>query len=1242
MTDLPRFKDTAHTTLSSGSLQGATSLIVTSITALTDNTDKPSYVTIWDSSAYTTPTSDPEMEVVKVTAWDSGTNTITISSGLSYGHAAGERVSLLVSAAPMNDIAELVETNEAEVATKQDTLVSGTNIKTINGLTVLGEGDVVIVGAGLIAPNLYPTIVDSDVSGYKKLSYDVPPTETIVSGVIAGGSTTLLANYLYPYPVLADEISGGTWVFHAYMAVSSALLVTQMRIQVFLRHADTSETNLFSADSDEINAVGSSNLELYAFESSQAAFSCAQTDRVGFRVYGITTSSTAVTLYWAVGGQDSAYAQTPLTARHNSLRGRDQAEAHPADAITYDGTTSGLTATDVQAAVDEVKGDIPTALGDLSGTLDDITDGLTYVKSTNDYTDAEKSKLGGIEAGAEVNTVDSVNGATGVVVLTQDNVGDGTTYKRYSATEQSKLAGIEAGADVTDATNVAAAGAVMTSGDQSVAGVKTFGSFPVTPSSAPTTDYQVANKKYVDDTAAAGGLVSSVNGYTGAVVLDQDDIADGVTYVQYSATEKTKLAGIEAGAEVNLVDSVNTQTGAVVLDADDLADGTTNVMMLATERTKLTGIEAGAEVNLVDSVNGQTGVVVLDQDDVGDGSTYVRYSAAEQTKLAGIETGAVKDIGNATGTLSTDRLSTVAGTYSVDPLAPVTGAVHNQLNTPSIMEVAASNMFLENKMLLVVPDVVKYSDDNGANWYDTTWTANQIADLMLGRYSNSYCTIDRSWTNVKFEWTASVVGMDYFTLNFLYLYTSTRGNTMKLLIEKQDNDTDVWSTVTETAYWSSWPAHQWIPHDSIAFDDNTTHYKAVRLTFTPSWDSATEAIRIHQIDWWGAYPANYQNRIWSWDRDGLITINGGLYVSGNITLSGTVDGRDVATDGTKLDGIEAAADVTDATNVAAAGAVMNTGDETVAGVKTFSSSPIVPTPTTDYQSATKKYVDDNIGSGAVDSVNGYTGVVVLDADDIADGTTNKAYTATEQTKLSGVETGATNIANYRNTAITNGVAGIYNPCKTLVDEHIPSCVVHYEFFGSVLDGTYNPDSWYPINGNGSVSYSTRVLTYSTLTAVSAAARTVIDQETYSMGRNYLSFVVRLSSMATGAGGTRNTAIGFQPAFSSFYSTNRATFFQDSDGDWYCGYNGGSTLVSSLTIGRNLQAGDVIEVRLCRVEGSSNIDKVCFYVNNAKQLEMGSAYIPTSACYAGIGVYGDTSVTTARTLGVSYVAFMMKF
>ena len=45
-------------------------------------------------------------------------------------------------------------------------------------------------------------------------------------------------------------------------------------------------------------------------------------------------------------------------------------------------------------------------------------------------------------------------------------------------------------------------------------------------------------------------------------------------------------------------------------------------------------------------------------------------------------------------------------------------------------------------------------------------------------------------------------------------------------------------------------------------------------------------------------------------------------MTGAITTNSTFDGRDVATDGTKLDGIEASADVTDTTNVTSAGAAM--------------------------------------------------------------------------------------------------------------------------------------------------------------------------------------------------------------------------------------------------------------------------------------------------------------------------------
>jgi hypothetical protein len=70
----------------------------------------------------------------------------------------------------------------------------------------------------------------------------------------------------------------------------------------------------------------------------------------------------------------------------------------------------------------------------------------------------------------------------------------------------------------------------------------------------------------VNTVTGGGGAVDSVNGQTGEVVLDQDDILDGTTYKQYSLTEKNKLAGIQAGAEVN----VNADWNAVSGDAQIL------------------------------------------------------------------------------------------------------------------------------------------------------------------------------------------------------------------------------------------------------------------------------------------------------------------------------------------------------------------------------------------------------------------------------------------------------------------------------------------------------------------------------------------------------------------------------------------------------------------------------------------------------------------------------------------------
>ncbi|MDD5381861.1 MAG: hypothetical protein PHG53_09545 [Phycisphaerae bacterium] len=85
-------------------------------------------------------------------------------------------------------------------------------------------------------------------------------------------------------------------------------------------------------------------------------------------------------------------------------------------------------------------------------------------------------------------------------------------------------------------------------GNQTIAGVKTFSSFPVTPSSAPTTDYQVANKKYADDAVATG---STFTAYTTKDSNNDDMVAshaykatiNGFVYAEAGLTAAQTLYG---------------------------------------------------------------------------------------------------------------------------------------------------------------------------------------------------------------------------------------------------------------------------------------------------------------------------------------------------------------------------------------------------------------------------------------------------------------------------------------------------------------------------------------------------------------------------------------------------------------------------------------------------------------------------------------------------------------------------
>lgn len=245
------------------------------------------------------------------------------------------------------------------------------------------------------------------------------------------------------------------------------------------------------------------------------------------------------------------------------------------------------------------------------------------------------AKLDSIEGGAEINTVISVNGYIGAVVLVKSDVGLGNADntsdvdKPISTATQTALDGKEDAFSKNTAFNKnfgSLTGEVCEGDDSRLSDSRQCNNNFDDPATS-RTNIGLGN---VDNTSDADKPVSTSQ----QVALDlKADILDPIFSNDIEVTNDIIVFGLVDGRDI------------------------------ASDGLKLDGIETGAQANTVDSVNGYTGVVVLVKADVGlenvDNTSDADkpVSTAQQTALDGKKddftenTAFNKDFGSATGTV---------------------------------------------------------------------------------------------------------------------------------------------------------------------------------------------------------------------------------------------------------------------------------------------------------------------------------------------------------------------------------------------------------------------------------------------------------------------------------------------------------------------------------------------------------------------------------------------------------------
>ena len=382
-------------------------------------------------------------------------------------------------------------------------------------------------------------------------------------------------------------------------------------------------------------------------------------------------------------------------------------------------------------------------------TTDDLTEGSTNLYFTN----ARASSAAPVQ---------SVNGATGTVVLTTTNISEGTNLYYTNARVDARIALADIG-DLNDVTITSIAnGEVLIY--NSTSGNWENGAIPSAP-------------------------VSSVNGQTGVVVLDTDDISQGAVNLYYATSLFN--ADFATKTTTDLAEGSNLYFTSARFDTDfagktttDLTEGSNLYYTTARFNTDFGNSNIGGLNDVVitsvadnqaliydsatsswknealpsapvTSVNSQTGVVVLNTDDVSDATAVNKYYATSlfNTDFA---TKTTTDLSEGTNLYyTTSRFNTDFGNKDTDDLSE--GAT-NLYYTTALFDTDFGTKVINDLSDVVITtvatnDILSYNGTNWVNVSDVVRDGDNVSVLAndAGYYASgdniSVGTITQSITN---------------------------------------------------------------------------------------------------------------------------------------------------------------------------------------------------------------------------------------------------------------------------------------------------------------------------------------------------------------------------------------------------------------------------------------------------------------------------------------------------------------